>query len=250
MNIFLKYTLLLTFFILLKNHVAQMPATEELQARFTQELWGGVNVHSQGFGISLNYAKFITYKKKRFYTIDIVGMHHEKEYKIFGSIDENAKKFVYGKLNSFYTLRPGIGSRKMIFEKLRDKGLQIALNFSYGPAIGLTKPIYLEVLKINGYGQVIGVSTEKYDPESHNLYNIYGRGPWSKGLSEARLYPGLFCKLGLEFEYSDERDIIKAIEIGATIDAYPWAIPIMTEINNHFIYPTVFINIMLGLKNY
>ena len=246
-----KYILILiTFLISSKSSIAQIPAEQQNYARFTKEVWGGVNLHTQGIGISLNYAKFKTYKKKLFYTLDVVGMQHEKEYKIFGSIDENAKRYVYGKLNSFYVIRPGIGKRKMFFEKLRDNGMQISINWSIGPSIGITKPVYLEVLKIDQFGQVIGNSIEKYDPESHNLYNIYGRGPWSRGLSEAKFHPGGFAKLGLEFEYSNERGLIKALEIGTILDVYPWRIPIMTNLDNPFIFPTLFINLMFGAKFY
>ena len=246
----LKILLVVFLHCLFTENIAQLPAQYQNQARLTKEIWGGLNLHSMGFGLTLNYAKFKTYKKKKFYTLDFVGMHHEKEYKIFGSVDENAKKYVYGKLNSFYAMRLGVGKRKMIFEKLRDNGIQIALNWSTGPSIGITKPIYLEVLKIDGYGKVIGISVEKYDPESHNLHNIYGRGPWARGLSEARFHPGGFLKMGIEFEYGSEREIIKAIEIGTTIDVFPSKIPIMSSANNKFLFPTVYLNIMMGLKSY
>ena len=246
-----QYLLILVTFIVFSNEMcAQVPSTQQNYARFTKEVWGGLNIHTLGIGLSLNYAKFKTYKKKIYYSLDIVGMQHEKEYKIFGSIDENAKRYVYGKMNSFYVIRPGIGKRKMYFEKLRDKGMQIAINWSIGPSIGITKPVYLEVIKIDQFGQVIGNSIEKYDPESHNLYNIYGRGPWSRGLSEAKFHLGGFAKLGLEFEYSDERGLIRAIEVGTILDVYPQRIPIMSDIDNPFIFPTLFINLMFGAKFY
>jgi hypothetical protein len=230
--------------------VTQLPAVQVNEARFTKEFWGGLVMHSQGFGINFNYSKFKTYKKKRYYTVDFVGMRHEKEYKIFGSIDESAKRYVYGKLNSFMVLRVGTGGRKLFLEKLRENGLQIALNWSLGPSIGLTKPVYLEVLKIDSYGQIIGYSIERYDPEEHNIYNIYGRGPWSRGFSEARFHLGGFMKLGCEFEFSDDRGIIKALEIGAVADLYPHRIPIMTQIENPFVFPTVYISILIGAKYY
>ena len=246
-----KYLLtFLAFIFYSSNMSAQMPAKQQNYARFTKEIWGGLTIHTFGLGLNLNYAKFKTYKKKVLYTLDIVGMQHEKEYKIFGSIDENAKRYVYGKLNSFYVIRPGIGKRKMFFEKLRDNGMQIAVNWSFGPSIGITKPVYLEVLKIDQFGQVIGNSVEKYDPESHNLYNIYGRGPWSRGLAEAKFHPGGFAKIGLEFEYSNERDLIRAIEVGSVIDVYPKRIPIMTNVDNPFIFPTIYLNFIFGAKFY
>ena len=35
-----------------------------------------------------------------------------------GGYDENAKKFIFGKLNSLYTIRLGFGHRKILYEKL------------------------------------------------------------------------------------------------------------------------------------
>ena len=138
----------------------------------------------------------------------------------------------------------------MLFEKLRENGLQIAVNWSVGPSLGFTKPVYLEVLKIDQFGQVLGNSIERYDPESHNLYNIYGRGPWSRGLTELKFHPGGFAKIGFEFEYSNERDLIRAIEIGSVLDVYATRIPIMTNIDNPFIFPTIYLNFIFGAKFY
>ena len=250
----MKITINIFFFFLIQfsflNYYSQIPAVQVNEARFTKEVWGGIIMHSQGFGLNFNYSKFKTYKKKKYYTLDFLGMHHEKEYKIFGSIDESAKRYVFGKLNSFIVLRPGIGGRKMFLEKLRDNGLQIALNWSYGPSIGLTKPVYLEVLKMNSVGQVIAYSIEKYDPEAHNIYNIYGRGPWSRGFLESKFHIGGFLKLACEFEFSDDRGIIKALELGGVLDVYPHRIPIMTEIENPFIFPTVYLSALIGAKYY
>ena len=61
---------------------------------------------------------------------------------------------------------------------------------------------------------------------------------------------GGFLKLGCEFEFSDDRGIIKALEIGSTVDVYPRRIPIMTEIDNPFIFPTVYISLLFGAKYY
>jgi hypothetical protein len=250
----MKITNNIFFFLIIQfiflNYHSQLPAVQVNEARFTKEAWGGIIMHSQGFGLNFNYSKFKTYKKKKYYTLDFLSMHHEKEYKIFGSIDESAKRYVFGKLNSFMVLRPGIGGRKMFLEKLRDNGLQIAFNWSYGPSIGLTKPVYLEVLKINSLGQIIGYSTEKYDPEAHNIYNIYGRGPWSKGFLESKFHIGGFLKLACEFEFSDDRGIIKALELGGVLDVFPNRIPIMTEIENPFIFPTVYLSVLIGAKYY
>ena len=61
---------------------------------------------------------------------------------------------------------------------------------------------------------------------------------------------GNFLKLAWEFEVSDDRGIIKALELGGVVDAYPRRIPIMTEIENPFIFPTVYLSLLIGAKYY
>ena len=228
----------------------QLPQEQVLMARITKEVWGGVSLHSQGFGVNLTSAKFKTFKTKRLFNVDILGIKHEKEYKIFGSLDENAKRYVFGKLNSLYAVRIGFGYRKVIYEKFRHKGIQIARNWSFGPSIGWSKPVYLEVFKIDPSGNVVGVATEKYNPERHNIYNIYGRGPWASGIGESQFYAGLYIKMGLEFEYGTEREAINALELGFALDAFRNKITIMTDIDSKRLYPSVYMNFSIGTKYY
>ncbi len=245
----LKYPFVTVILVMMLSVDAwgQLPAKQQNYAGFRKEFYAGASIHTQGWGGSLYYSKFTTANVKRLYTLDLVSMKHPKEFKRFGSVDENAKGFVFGKLNSFYVLRPGIGKKKILFEKIREQGVQLSFNWSAGPSIGMTKPEYLEILKVSN-GQVVGPFVEKYDPEEHNLSNIYGRGPASRGLSELKFHPGAFLKMGLNFEYSTEHEGIRSIEVGGTLDGYPWRIPIMTSTQNHFLYGTLYVNLLFGKK--
>ena len=173
-----------------------------------------------------------------------------EEYKIFGYPDENAKKYVYGKLNSLYVARVGFGRKKVIIEKLREKGLQFAINWSSGASLGFVKPVYLEVFKYDLSDNPIGVSLEKYDPNIHTFYDIFGRGRWSAGLSETTINPGGYFKAGMEFDYSTEREIINSLEIGMAIDVFLLPIKLMVENNRQNIFPTMYINFSIGNKFY
>lgn len=226
---------------------AQMPDKQVNKVGYRKSVFGGVILHTQGLGLNLSYVKFKTFDKKRIFSVDFVSMKHPKEYKIFGAIDKNAKGFVYGKLNSAYVFRAGMGTRKIKYEKLRVGGAEINFNWLSGVSLGMAKPEYLEVSKYLG-GQEYVIEVEKYDPEIHNLTNIYGRGPGSRGISEMKFYPGIFLKGSVNFEYSSERDRVRAIEVGAVVDAYPWRIPIMTTVKNSFIYPTFYISLYFGKK--
>ena len=167
---------------------SQLPAEQVNKAGFRQSFYGGVNIHTQGFGLSMYYTKFKRANVKSLFSFDFVKMKHSKEVKSFGSIDENAKGFVYGKLNTLYIMRLGYGRKKIMFEKLREQAVEISFLWVAGPSIGLAKPEYLEVFNILGDLPQI----ERYDPEKHQLDNIYGRGPSSRGWSEVKFHPGAF----------------------------------------------------------
>ena len=73
---------------------SQVPVNEKLMVRISKEIWVGGTVHSSGLALNYGMSKFKTFKKKSLINVDLVNINHDKEYKIFGSFDENAKKFV------------------------------------------------------------------------------------------------------------------------------------------------------------
>ena len=243
-------TLLLIFQLFSASMFSQVPVNEKLMVRITKEIWLGATVHSSGFALNYGMSKFKTFKKKSLINVDLVSINHDKEYKIFGSFDENAKKFIFGKFNSLYTVRFGFGNRKILYEKLRENGLQISMNYTVGPSLGLVKPVFLEVFKYDFSGRIAGIATERYDPELHNFYNIYGRASWTAGLMETKINPGMFFKFGLDFDYSSNLDIINSLEVGACLDVFSKPVILMVENNNYRFYPSVYINCSIGNKFY
>ena len=240
----LRYICGMLLLLLVTTVSAQLPAEQNNKAGFRKSAYGGIILHTQGLGLNLYFSKFKTVDKKTLFSFDIVSMKHSKEVKSIGLIDENAKGFVYGKLNSLYILRLGFGRKKILYEKLREQAVEISCVWIAGPSIGMAKPYYLEVF--NTVGEVVQI--ERYDPEKHDLSNIFGRGPASRGVSEIKFYPGVFLKLAVTFEYAEYRSSIKAIEIGGVLDAYPQKIPIMTNSKNNFLYPALYINLLFGQK--
>ena len=98
---------------------SQIPHEDKMMARITKEIWVGGTIHTSGFALDYGKSKFMTFKKKSLFTVSLITNKHDKEYKIFGSFDENAKKFVFGKVNSLFALRLGFGRRKVLYNKLR-----------------------------------------------------------------------------------------------------------------------------------
>jgi hypothetical protein len=227
----------------------QLPAKEDNKVGFRQEYYGGLNIHSRGWGINFNYAKFATYKSSRLYTVDFVSMKHHKEVKTRGYLGEKAPEFVYGKLNNFSALRLGMGKKFTIAPKIREKGVQVSLNLLGGVSLGFLRPVYLEVLEADAYNNLI-YRIEKYNPEVHNITNIYGKARGNFKLSELKVHPGLYAKVGLQFEYGEYREFIRAIEVGAALDAHYQRIPIMAGIENPFLFPSVYLNLHIGSRNF
>ena len=63
------------------------------------------------------------------------------------------------------------------------------------------------------------------------------------------MFPGLFAKLGLHFDYGDERELIKSAEVGVTIDAYYAKVPILAFNEDRQFYPNLYIAIFIGNRS-
>ena len=165
---------LLLIFQLFSASIFQVPVNEKLMVRITKEIWLGATVHSSGFALNYGMSKFKTFKKKSLINVDLASINHDKEYKIFGSFDENAKKFIFGKFNSLYTVRFGFGNRKF-YTKVKKKWFTDFNELYCRTIFRFSKASFLEVFKHDFSGRIAGIATERYDPELHNFYNIYGR---------------------------------------------------------------------------
>jgi hypothetical protein len=151
-------------------------------------------------------------------------------------------------LNSFFALRPSIGSQKIIFPKQSIKGVSITSLFQFGPSLGFAKPVYLNIIQEESITSRI-VSKERYDPDKHSTNNIYSRASFFNGFEEIQIYPGLFGKVGLHFDYGDERELIKSAEVGLKIDAYLTKVPILAFNDDRQFYPNLYIAIFFGSRN-
>ncbi len=234
-------------FIFSMDVQAQLPGKSETGFLYRQEAAGIATLQTKGWGFGFRYGRQRSAKVKTLYSLDFATMKHDKETRVINNITEDSKGFIYGKMNSFNVIRPQYGQRRILFNKLRDRGVELGYVWSIGPSIGLLKPIYLNVCKATGQGGCIP-SEEKYDPEQHSLNEIYGRAPGSKGLNEIKIKPGLSGRFGFYFEFSPFEEGIKALEIGSTLDIFTEDIQIMAGDNNNFWFQSFYISFIFGKK--
>ncbi len=244
------YILFLMCFLCVELY-AQEPAKQVNQAGFRSEWFGGLQLHSAGWGGTLTRAKFKNYKQYNLFSLDFVTIKHPKEFKVLNPALESAKSYKYGKLNGFMQTRLGYGRRFMLFEKFREKGVEIYFSGQFGANLGILKPIYLEIIAFDNNGNPIqGTVSERYDPIKHNELNIYGKSSSFKGLGESDLIYGGFLKASFSFEFAKDREKILALETGLVADIYPQKVPIMAFQDNQQVFINLFINILFGRKYY
>jgi len=216
---------------------------------YHSELYGGFTAHGDGWGLFMYHAKYNTARKRRLLGGEIVGMKHPKEVKSFNPYYEDSRGYFYGKSNSFLIVRPMYGGKTMLTEKIRSSGVEVSLVWGFGPSIGLLKPVYLQIGKPGIPYETIVV--ERYDPAVHSVNNIYGRASWFTGVNKMSVMPGAFGRFAFNFEHSTTGTGVKAIEVGATLDAFLDKVPIMAEIEgveNKQFFLEFYVSLQFGKK--
>ena len=184
----------------------------------------GISFNSDGWGGGYRYGKAKTYRNKKVWDFSFYFVRDTKQYRYYNQYDNSAKSFFFGKQIHFYSFQILRGREKILTEKPYWGGVEIRYFYFGGLNLGIGKPIYMYIVDfMNG-----GVLTlEKYDVQKHDLENIWGRGPFSKGLSEIEFHPGLSWKMGLNIEFGPYQEKTKALEAGLIIDAYVLPVQIM-----------------------
>jgi len=219
---------------------------EKVQIIFKNEITLGAFLSTDGFGLSYREGKRLDYFNRRLLEFDILTVKHPKEIRISNQAYQTPGSFVFGKKNSVILFRGGIGHQKEIFEKGDLGGVAVRYFYTGGPVIAFYKPIYYKILKfVSSYEAEI--IEEKFDIKKHDPTMIYSKCSFFKGIDEAKLLPGIYGKAGFNFEYSRQEKVIHAIELGAQINVFPKAIPIMEVARNKAVYFSLFASYRFGM---
>jgi hypothetical protein len=212
---------------------------------YRNERSGAVYLNSNGIGAGFRYGQRINARMQHIYEIDLLGVKHPKEVKISNSYS-NTRNFVFGKQNNFFALRAMYGRQNELYRKNDRGGISVRYFYSAGPVIGIVKPIYYEIYKLNQLGNGFYTELEKFNPGIHDLSYIRGRAPFINGISELSIIPGASLKTGLSFEYSSEDIILHSIDGGFSLDLYPKQVPIMANSLNDFFFFNLFVSYRFG----
>lgn len=214
------------------------------------------SLHTHGFMLGYNTGRILTYDKTRYYHFSIGYMRDPRERRQNKNIPFNgmtSKSFTYGKLNSMYVLRAGIGRKKYLSEKAKRKGIAIGYSYELGPAVAMLKPNYLYLLFTESQNgtQVDDLRAERYSDDNSEVFldysRIFGGTGFSQGWRELTFTPGLQARGGILFSLGAYDKYVKMLEVGVMADVFIKKIPILVETEAESNKP-FFINLYLTLQ--
>jgi hypothetical protein len=225
---------------------AQGDLNEQQKIFFRNEKSLGILINTDGFGLSYREGKRIDFLNKRVLEFDFGTLKHPKEVKLSNPFYQTPGTFVFGKLNSVFYLRAGIGHQREIYKKADLGGVAVRYFYSGGPVLAFIKPIYYRIIHFLS-GNEYEIIEEKFDVKKHEPSMIYSKAAFTKGLNEIKLMPGLYAKGGFNFEYSKQDKIIHALELGAQVEFFPKKILIMATESNKAIFFSLFVSYRFGV---
>ena len=214
------------------------------------------DMHSGSIGIASN-GYLLNYRRhwlgSVFYhygfEVDLGILQHEKEVAVESNIYSGQSSYIYGRLNSLYSLRLGFGMDNRLIPKREIGAVKLSYHYYGGLSLGITIPTYLKVNVNYGMNKHIKSKIEKYDPNKHsNQEMIMGGTFFLRGIGDLAIHPGIYGKAGLSFEYSPIKEKIYSVEIGALCDYYFKEIPIMHDAKNYSYYFAFYVSLNYGKK--
>lgn len=239
-------TLSILFIFILSNKLFTQKSFQPKQVDFEwkgivyrNESTGNATLHTNGFSLAYKKGKIKTYYKTNYYHLELGFLRDGREQKqnrnIPISFNKVSQSFRFGKQNHLYVLRAGKGTKRLITDKAKRKGVAIGYNYEAGPAIAFLRPYYLELIyNIEQDGRFYNeLRIEKYSEDNAAKFldynSVFGGAPGNPGWSELRIVPGIQAKLGLFFSLGAFEEYAKSLEIGLMGDFYIRKIPIMVE---------------------
>jgi hypothetical protein len=205
----------------------------EPQLMYSRSNTFSFNINSfKGWGLQYRLGWHKTGKQQNHWEVELARIKHPKEVKRQGFTD-NPSQYAFGKLNTVFFLRNTFGQTVAITERPYKNALGFNFVYSLGVTTAMLKPQYIEVYypydNVSNSGYLV---SERYDPNKHtDIYRIYGKSPFTKGISETQFQIGFGGRAGFQVEFGQYADEIKGLEAGVTFDGFLNGLPMMAKNN-------------------
>ena len=126
----------------------------------------------------------------------------------------------------------------------------VGYSWEFGGAIGMLKPYYLEL--INRLTDPPTIEAVKYSDATKTTFldygSIYGSSSFLKGLDEISFVPGAYGRLGIHFDWGAFDELVKSVDLGIMLDAFPKKINIMANAENRPFFLNLYVHLQLGKR--
>ena len=214
--------------------------------------------HTNGLALGVHFGNIKTYYKTNYYQFDMGFIRHPKEYRQTVSFNSGSPftrstgSFTYGKQNDLLVIRGGVGKKYYYSDKAKRKGVAVGIDYELGPSIGILKPYYLELSRLQDNGFSDYVSTERYTEENKDIFldetKIIGPASFFKGFGHTSFIPGLHGRIGAHFSLGAFDQYIKAFEIGVMVDGFFKEVPVMIIEENTPVFINGYLSFQIGKR--
>lgn len=247
----LKY-ILICFILGLSLAASPLYAQQDEQLP-QKEFVYGINFNTNGGligGGMLKSSNYLQGNWYRFWALEVVEVKHPKERPLYSSV---GSRFIYGKSNYLFVIRPEIGREYVFFRKAPESGVQVNGFMAAGPSIGLLAPYYI-IYDYTDYSRgqnaVEDYRIEAYDPDIHTDFEnrIRGSAAFFTGLGESKIRPGVHVKAGVNFEYGRYREDVTGVELGFVLEAFTNKMVIIPRAENSQFFPSFYLTLYYGRR--
>lgn len=205
----------------------------------------GIQLRTSGYGLLYELGRMKTTRRTTTYGLEISEIKHPKEDKLPKGTFTFGNPYIYGKVNNFYQLKLGIGQQYLLGDKGNKNGVSVSAVYGGGISLGFLRPYYIEV-----QDQAGNVQTIKYEQDTTLFVHgqIIGGGGLGKGWGEMKLRPGAYAKAGLRFDYARFNEVVSALEVGVSLDAYFKEVPILLFQNEKRLFFQGYIALEFGKR--
>jgi len=248
----MKKVFILIFFLLIYRIVFSQGEVQQTRMYNRDAKTFAILINSNGLGLNYRYGKRIDGYRKNLYGITLTTIKSSKETKTQNPyLTSSNKKFVFGKINSVINLQFSYGRQKELYGKFDKGGIAIRYFYGFGPTVTILKPIYYNIIDSIYYNISTGdlymaTSKKQFNTSVHQVSDIKSKASFFEGINETKFVPGLFLKLGLSIEYSNNDTRIRALEAGVSVNAFAQPIKIMATDENNWAIISLFLAYRFG----
>lgn len=239
--------------------VSTLKPLEELENVYQREFSLGARLNTDGWTALFEKGYRSSRTKVTYFQLELGEKKDPREDKksgAFKGVDQygfvySEKPYVYGKQNSFYQVKLGIGQQRLIGGKANKNGVLVNYFYYGGISAGLLKPYYLNVIDPVTERQVI---TIKYgenvvnDAAFLDRTKVVGGTGFGKGWGEVSVAPGLHAKGGLRFDWARFNDVVSVLEVGMNIEYYMKDVVIMAQNDPKHAFFNAYVSLQFGKR--